>query len=124
MRLLHDFRCKLARWICPEVVSPMLPVTSLDVEEREPCLAAPARSDVERLISAAQTYAAHKRWSMNTVSLRAAGKGTYLADLLAGKVGITLARRDRILQWFADHWPEELEWPNDIPRPAKSKEAA
>lgn len=83
-----------------------------------------ANSDINILSTLAATCAAHRNWSMNTVSLRAAGKGTYLADLLAGKVGITLARRDRILQWFSDHWPADLEWPRDIPRPSKSKEAA
>ncbi len=30
------------------------------------------------------------------------------------------ARKVRILQRFSDHWPAHLEWPSDIPRPAPS----
>ncbi|MGR3480675.1 hypothetical protein [Salipiger marinus] len=68
-----------------------------------------------------ERFAADRNWSVNTTSLRAAGKGTYVSDLKAGRVGMTVHRRDRILQWFSDNWPEDLEWPSDIPRPAKSK---
>ena len=33
---------------------------------------------------------------------------------------ITLRRVARVLQWFSDHWPADLEWPSDIPRPMPS----
>ena len=33
---------------------------------------------------------------------------------------ITLRRVARVLQWFSDHWPADLEWPSDIPRPLPS----
>ncbi len=30
---------------------------------------------------------------------------------------------NRVLQWFSDHWPGELPWPPDIPRPAPSPDS-
>lgn len=86
-----------------------------------------AKDDISAIADLTRSYAAHRNWTVNTTSLRAAGKGTYIADLVAGRVGLTLRRRDRIAQWFSDHWPADLAWPRDIPRPPKSpnpKEAA
>ncbi|WP_146193168.1 hypothetical protein [Maritimibacter sp. 55A14] len=35
--------------------------------------------------------------------------------------GTTIRTYNKVLQWFSDHWPEDLDWPSDIPRPRKSK---
>ena len=35
----------------------------------------------------------------------------------------TSRRAARITQWFSDHWPEDLAWPVDIPRPAPSPDS-
>ncbi len=84
-----------------------------------------ANSDINAIFRLASTYGAHRNWTLNTASLRSAGKGTYIADLIADRVGLTVRRRDNIMQWFSDNWPDEdLSWPRDIPRPAKTKEAA
>jgi hypothetical protein len=120
-RWFYSFRRKVAVLIFPDMAPPH---AADEASLIATAAAQKSRDFISDLLFLTEALAAHRNWSMNTVSLRAAGKGTYLADLLAGKVGITLARRDRILQWFADHWPEDLEWPRDIPRPSKSKEAA
>jgi hypothetical protein len=41
-----------------------------------------------------------------------------------GDIGI--ARFERAMQWFSDHWPENVEWPPGVPRPAPAcvREAA
>ena len=72
--------------------------------------------DIEHLLRLAARYGSQKALALSTVSLYAAGQGQLLARLQAG-CGITVARRDRILQWFSDHWPEEVSWPDDIDRP-------
>lgn len=38
--------------------------------------------------------------------------------------GCTVRTFDRVLTWFNQHWPGDLEWPRDIPRPPKSKKEA
>jgi hypothetical protein len=83
-----------------------------------------ANNDIFTITTLAETLAAHRNWTINTTSLRAAGKGTYIADLKRGLVGLTIGRCDRIIQWFSDNWPADLEWPADIPRPKTSKEEA
>ncbi len=83
-----------------------------------------ATFDISTIAELARTYAAHRNWTINTASLRAAGKGTYINDLVAGRVGLTIRRRDRIIQWFSDNWPVDLAWPRDVPRPSKTKVAA
>ncbi len=58
-----------------------------------------------------------------------------LADLAAGNpyffrrlrsgMGCTVKTYNRVLQWFSDHWPPDLPWPQDISRPEPTeKEAA
>lgn len=84
-----------------------------------------ANDDIQNLLMLADTYRSNFNHTLNTVSLRAAKQGAYLAKLRAGTVGITLTRRDAIMQWFSDHWPDDLAWPDDIPRPSRAgREAA
>ena len=34
-----------------------------------------------------------------------------------------MQRVARIIQWFSDHWPADLAWPHDIPRPDPSPDS-
>ncbi len=52
----------------------------------------------------------------------AAGHGGFEKRLRAGRV--TVRRIDRVAQWLSDHWPFDLDWPADIPRPTPATEAA
>ena len=79
-----------------------------------------ATRDVEQLLTLAARYGSAKALALSTVSLYAARQGQLMARLQAG-CGITVARRDRILQWFSDHWPEEVSWPEDILRPVPGR---
>lgn len=71
----------------------------------------------------ADTYAGHLNHSRKTVSLRAAKRGGFIDQLELG-ANITVKRGNMIIQWFADRWPEDLEWPADIPRPTPTERAA
>ena len=73
--------------------------------------------DINDLLHLAELYASSKSLALSTVSLYAAGQGRLMARLQSG-CEITVGRRDRILQWFSDHWPAELAWPEEIERPA------
>lgn len=84
-----------------------------------------ANTDIQNLLALAKEYGAHRNHALTTVSLRAAKQGQFFADLEAGRRGITLNRRDAIMQWFSDNWPnEDLAWPTDIDRPTPTKRIA
>ena len=40
---------------------------------------------------------------------------------LRKKLPVTDRIYERGFQWFSDHWPADLAWPEDIPRPAPSE---
>lgn len=79
--------------------------------------------NAETILRLCQIFAEAKNLSISTVSTYAAGSGDFCARLEDGK-DITTRRAARVTQWISDHWPEDLEWPADIPRPAPSKDAA
>jgi hypothetical protein len=79
------------------------------------------KNDVKNILDLAGALGAHLNHSRKTISLRAAKRGGFFDELAAG-ANITIRRRDAILQWFSDHWPEDLEWPEGIPRPPKPEQ--
>lgn len=83
-----------------------------------------ANTDISNILAVAKAYAGHFNHSLNTVSLRAASQGRFLADLEAGKRGITLTRRDAIMQWFSDNWPGDVKWPARVLRPTPNQKDA
>lgn len=75
------------------------------------------------LVRLGEAYASHLDLELSTVSTYAANDGKWLAGL-KGKASCTLRKADAVMEWFSDHWPAELEWPRDIPRPPKSRKDA
>lgn len=65
-------------------------------------------------------YAAHTNLSHWRVSFLARGDGQFFKRLSEGK-GCTVKTAAQVIQWFADSWPSDLEWPRSIPRPSKTK---
>ena len=74
------------------------------------------------ILRLAEAFAEHNGMALSTVSRHASKSGATFMRIRAGK-GITLARSRAILQWLSDHWPLELEWPADIPRPDPNPDA-
>ncbi|MEL7098251.1 MAG: hypothetical protein AAGM84_05415 [Pseudomonadota bacterium] len=55
--------------------------------------------------------------------MKLCGKGNYLQRLQeGGDTGTKTA--EAMIQRFAEIWPEDLDWPSDIPRPAKKARAS
>jgi len=79
--------------------------------------------ETNALLILAQTYGAHARRSEATISNQVTSNARLFDRLRAGK-GCTVSTYNTALRWFADNWPEDLEWPSDIPRPPKQKEVA
>ena len=76
-------------------------------------------SDISHIVRLAAALANHRRRSPSTIGRWASGDGRFYSRL-AGGHDITIRRAVRIMQWFSDHWPSDLAWPPDIPRPAPS----
>lgn len=77
----------------------------------------------EFLTRLAEAYAQHRALKLSTVSTYAANAGAFFAGLKNGN-SCTFRKAQNVTAWFSDHWPADLEWPRDIPRPQKSKQEA
>lgn len=75
------------------------------------------------LITLAETMATHGGVTHYAISMRALGKGDFFKKLIAGGDCRT-ATAARVLGWFNENWPADLEWPRDIPRPTKPRRIA
>lgn len=77
----------------------------------------------DHLLNLCDAYASHRSISRWRVSFLARGDGMFFKRLADGK-SCTIKTADQVLRWFSDNWPADLEWPRDIPRPAKPKREA
>lgn len=80
------------------------------------------------LRSLADTYSAATGTSFTSVLRLCSRDGSLMARLSGGK-SITLRRVDEIRQWFSDHWPvgvawPESAWPRPEPRPVENPSIA
>lgn len=84
-----------------------------------------ANTDIGNILFLARALAAHRNWALSTVSLRAAGKGSFLPAIDSARgydsINVGTRRLRKIITWFSENWPEDLEWPADIPRPEPMK---
>lgn len=79
---------------------------------------------IEHIIKLARTYSSYTSLSLATVSTYAANDGKLFRRMEDG-AGCTIKRANKLIRWFSAHWPADLDWPSDIPRPTPTnKEAA
>ena len=69
-----------------------------------------------KLLSLLSMFAAHVGRSAATVA-KWAGSHERLPDRLGKGLGRNFSTLDRVGRWLSANWPEDLEWPADIPRP-------
>jgi hypothetical protein len=75
------------------------------------------------IIHLSQSLSAHLNKSHWAISMRIFRKGDFFRKLEAGadcQIGTAL----KALQWFADNWPEDLDWPKGVYRPEKTRSVA
>lgn len=82
----------------------------------------------DKLMTLARAYAAAKGrgdgLALSGISTKIFNDGKTL-DRIANGGDLVTGNYERALKWFSDNWPEEIEWPTSIGRPAASpKEAA
>ena len=71
------------------------------------------------LVVLCDLFAERTGQSVSTVSRRATGSGDTISRLRRG-CDITTRRADRAFQFLSDNWPESVEWPSHIHRPART----
>lgn len=76
------------------------------------------------LVRLAETLADHRKLALSTISTYAAKDGKFFTRLRDEDAGCTLKTADRLLKWFDSAWPNDLEWPREVPRPPKDKREA
>lgn len=74
------------------------------------------------ILHLAEAFAAAKGITLSAVSSRVFDDSKKLAAIKDG-ADLTLKRAAAALQWFSAHWPDGVEWPHDLARPAPSSEA-
>lgn len=80
-------------------------------------------SDIHtQLINLCERYGKHLQISHWRVSFLIRGDGQFFYNLNRGR-SCTVKTAQAVLKWFSDHWPEDLEWPDDVPRPEVSEAA-
>lgn len=70
----------------------------------------------EQIKDLAHAHAAHTGLKMSTLGAYAANDGKFFKHLDEGRE-CRRRTREKVANWFAQNWPEDLEWPSDIPRP-------
>lgn len=87
-------------------------------------------STTENLIILIRRLAAHTNRAPSTISRLVTGSGDTLRRMEIRKPDgkprhrISVERVDEATAKISAIWPRDLEWPSDIPRPLKEKEAA
>lgn len=76
----------------------------------------------QSILQLAQSYAGHTGLTLSTISTYAAADGKWLGNLRRQEVSCTLRKAERVVSWFSDNWPADLEWPRDIPRPTPASD--
>lgn len=74
-------------------------------------------SGIERLLTVARRYAENEEIPLSTVSSRVFNDGKKFRTLEEG-AGITVGRLEDAMRWFSERWPEDCDWPSDVPRPS------
>ena len=68
--------------------------------------------DIFRL---ANRYAGVRQIAISTLARMASGSSTWFDRCATGRV--TIRSSVAVVQWLSGHWPRDLDWPVDIPRP-------
>ncbi len=75
------------------------------------------------ITSLAESYATHRGLKLSTLGIYVANDGKFFARLAEG-FDCRTKTAAKVGRWFSENWPADLEWPQDIPRPAVKADGA
>lgn len=78
---------------------------------------------IEQILALADAYGAARGVKDATVSTLVFADGKRIQAIRDGRdLGVRTAMK--AFQWFSDHWPADVEWPDGIDRPAPAPHQA
>lgn len=77
-----------------------------------------------QLLDLAERLEQHDGVTHWAISMRLLGKGDFFSNLRKPGRDLRMGTYERLLAAFSSCWPEDLEWPADVPRPSIKKDAA
>ena len=80
--------------------------------------------DAKHIPTLGRMIANHRGMKLSTISTEVAKAGHVFKNLENGRRSVTIRKYDEFLSWFSEHWPDDLDWPSDIPRPSPKREDA
>lgn len=72
----------------------------------------------EQLIAVSDAFGAARGIGRQRVSTIVLNRGSTLDLVAEGRADVTTAIFERSMHWFSDNWPDNLDWPAGVPRPA------
>jgi hypothetical protein len=78
----------------------------------------------EQLITVSDAYAHARKIGRQRVSTIVLNRGSTLDRVAQGQSDITTGTFEAAMTWFSVNWPDETQWPVDVPRPLSVSEAA
>lgn len=78
---------------------------------------------IEQIKKLASAYSRHTDLKQTTLGVYAVNDGKFFLRLADGYDCRTKTAQ-KVLEWFAANWPEDLAWPESVPRPSTKKEDA
>lgn len=73
----------------------------------------------QQLLTLSEILASHENVTHFAISHRFLGRGDFFQKLRLPDRDIRFGTYERMLGKFSSAWPDDLEWPSDIPRPPK-----
>jgi hypothetical protein len=58
-----------------------------------------------------------------SVGKRALNDNTFFRRVVDQGQGFTVKTYDEVMRWFDENWPEDTDWPGDVPRPEAARAA-
>lgn len=72
---------------------------------------------IGRLKHLSETYCEAANVPLTRVSRTVFGDQRRLDRVFSDQVSLTIPSFERLVEWFADNWPDDLAWPEGIERP-------
>jgi hypothetical protein len=94
----------------PELANSVLPF--------RPAVSGMEKQLIDALLAVVAEYQRCTGQSATSISLSAARDRSFFSDLSQGRT-VTLRKLDEVLRWFSAHWPDNANWPPELPRPER-----
>ena len=79
------------------------------------------RNNIITLVEALSTHLGVTHFA---ISMRVFGKGDFFKNMIERGYDCRTRTSERLMFWFSDNWPDDLDWPDHIDRPTQTSEAA